>query len=415
MSDNIRRVYLRDKDGNILSPVTGDGGISGSAVSYESQDLTEAQQMQARANQGLYYEDGTPAGTITWNGDTTGLEKYTVPGSEVYKVADVPKDIPIDAFLSYTDSSSATEQQFTQVADYGAMLAQYGFDVEGICILGLNSDSAVIVADNFSASDGETVSSIDGICFTSNIRSFTYDAYGGSVHPIDKKYLSELKAVEYVEQSLTEAQYMQARKNQDLYYEESSTTSASGSYNVLGEPTQYMTYSPNSYFVGYSNFVDCLYAGYYGIGSNEPIGVSGMVVDSVQLKVSNQYHDAEVVTQTSDYILVRYAYSQYQSYYGVIVWAESANVSISGMGTLTVPYGTWLSCNCGEDSSYFGVSYYTQEIKIEYHTTSVTTNQVPAKYIPTQSINASSDNSHFATTKAVYDIVGNVETLLAAL
>ena len=100
MSDNIRRVYLRDKDGNILSPITG-GGSSEGAISYEPQTLTEAQQMQARKNQGLYNKKAIPGFTITWDGDTTGKESIDFgEGYAFYKMADSPTQIVVDSVQS---------------------------------------------------------------------------------------------------------------------------------------------------------------------------------------------------------------------------------------------------------------------------------------------------------------------------
>lgn len=62
----------------------GGGGGTADAVQYIPQELTESQQMQARKNQGLYYSEGGGEDvTLTWDGDTTGLE--TIGG--LYKVS----------------------------------------------------------------------------------------------------------------------------------------------------------------------------------------------------------------------------------------------------------------------------------------------------------------------------------------
>ena len=102
MSDNIRRVYLRDKDGNILSPITGGGGTTEGAISYEPQELTEAQQMQSRKNQGLYYK-GRGQGEVvyTWDGDTEGLESVSMgEGATLFKVTEDISEIPSDGITS---------------------------------------------------------------------------------------------------------------------------------------------------------------------------------------------------------------------------------------------------------------------------------------------------------------------------
>lgn len=62
----------------------GGGGGSSDAVQYIPQELTEAQQIQARKNQGLYWSKESSA---TWDGDTAGLDSimgmwYKVPAFE---------------------------------------------------------------------------------------------------------------------------------------------------------------------------------------------------------------------------------------------------------------------------------------------------------------------------------------------
>ena len=84
----------------------GGGGDATDAVKYTEQTLTESQQMQARKNQGLYYEEeGLVDKTITFDGDTPpssdwkdtafGIVNMDSPTSDLYiKVSDeVP---PID-------------------------------------------------------------------------------------------------------------------------------------------------------------------------------------------------------------------------------------------------------------------------------------------------------------------------------
>ena len=78
----------------------GGGGDATDAVKYTEQTLTESQQMQARKNQGLYYEEeGLVDKTITFDGDTPpssdwkdtafGIVNMDSPTSDLYiKVSD---------------------------------------------------------------------------------------------------------------------------------------------------------------------------------------------------------------------------------------------------------------------------------------------------------------------------------------
>ena len=53
-----------------------DANASAEAVKYTTQSLTEEQQTQSRKNQGLYYEEVSPAGTIEWDGTITDRDWF---------------------------------------------------------------------------------------------------------------------------------------------------------------------------------------------------------------------------------------------------------------------------------------------------------------------------------------------------
>lgn len=58
----------------IIDLIDGGGGGTSDAVQYVPQTLTEAQQMQARKNQGLYYTETSPEQLVVeWDGNTDGL------------------------------------------------------------------------------------------------------------------------------------------------------------------------------------------------------------------------------------------------------------------------------------------------------------------------------------------------------
>lgn len=54
----------------------GGGGSAAGAVSYNEQELTEEQQMQARKNQDLYYSELIPGQTISWDGTITDRDWF---------------------------------------------------------------------------------------------------------------------------------------------------------------------------------------------------------------------------------------------------------------------------------------------------------------------------------------------------
>lgn len=171
---------------------SGGGGGTSDAVQYIPQELTESQQMQARKNQGLYYEEEeTLAGVISWDGNTEGKESIDLGGILAYKVANFPKDIPQDAWLGYTSTEELETTPFTQIVDYGQTMP----GAEGKMLLGaISGGGVVIVADQFSMdADGTTIEA-DGIYFTLNARSFSYDAYDGEVHQIPAKYIPNVGA-----------------------------------------------------------------------------------------------------------------------------------------------------------------------------------------------------------------------------
>ena len=58
-------------NGTAASVSNGVASISLPAVLTSSQVLTSEQMMQARKNQGLYYDESQSGATITWNGDTS--------------------------------------------------------------------------------------------------------------------------------------------------------------------------------------------------------------------------------------------------------------------------------------------------------------------------------------------------------
>lgn len=212
-------------------------------------------------------------------------------------------------------------------------------------------------------------------------------------------------AVKYTEQTLTEAEQMQARENLDLYRDGFVSREDYGDWNAGSKPSTLMLLQPNDYFIGLEDLTPCFYAGSSGKAGTEPIGQSGMVVDEAYLSEFNGpiLSPAQVVEQTDDYIVLKA-----NNHHAVIVWADSAVVSIQGLGTFTIPQGTFVECEiegiefAGEEEPI--VYYCVSNISIIYHYMAPATIKVPAKYLPiTTSLSASSTNNQVPGAKAVYD------------
>ena len=88
-------------NGTAASVSNGVASISLPAVLTSSQVLTSEQKMQARKNQGLYYDESKSGATITWNGDVSSgynsSNNFNFGGIDMYKVASGPVDIPLSA------------------------------------------------------------------------------------------------------------------------------------------------------------------------------------------------------------------------------------------------------------------------------------------------------------------------------
>lgn len=115
-------IYQRALDivNNRINPdiPQGGGGGSSDAVQYIPQELTEAQQMQARKNQGLYYEE-----------DVVGylLEEITVDVEEALAYNPIPESPPIVGGEKYILVRDGVEWEVTAGLYYG-MYPYVGFD-----------------------------------------------------------------------------------------------------------------------------------------------------------------------------------------------------------------------------------------------------------------------------------------------
>ena len=175
MAEKINNTYFFRK--------AGGGGSASEAVKYTEQTLTEAQQMQARKNQGLYYTEGTPAGVITWDGNTEGKEKVDLDFYSLYKIADAPADLPGDKIIKVLNASN---EEFTFGTQ--SMNPISGYLVGGECTLG-SEHGAFFIANNPHLEYPTPFEGLVGIYVSDNVRTIEYDAYGETIHQIPSEYL----------------------------------------------------------------------------------------------------------------------------------------------------------------------------------------------------------------------------------
>lgn len=274
---------LKEYEGGEWKTVAGGGGDSSDAIKYSEQELTEAQQMQARKNQGLYYEEVAEIETdielsqiiygyqyqyYTWKNigfylqgirdESNNFVPYAAPSSisdvhsfgweTSYSQSTPPADIEVvigesavllseGIYLLYGPGANIVDGPSNPGKNY-----QY-------CIVALDGNSEGLTAGFYYPSYNEQ----SGI---PDIVSVKYLASEVTINKVPDKYLPEIKTdvVQYVpqeltaeqqaqartnigagtsnfngnpvlvtEQELTESQKMLARKNQGLYYEEEGT------------------------------------------------------------------------------------------------------------------------------------------------------------------------------------------------
>lgn len=230
-------------------------------------------------------------------------------------------------------------------------------------------------------------------------------------------------AVKYTEQTLTEAQQMQARKNLDLYWGEiedigdvtfTASYDWSAGYKTLNLDTQeYLdgcvtqteisgewSYPTMEQIVG-SHYIS---SGSSGWGQHQSAGPQG-----TQVEITSQM----VFPLRSDNLVYGIG-SSINDIYIVVVLPQASTNTFTLYG-YTVTVGNW--GETGRVAFYSdsdGTAHFVDELV--YHLVDAEINLVPSKYLPiTTSLSASSTNNEVPGAKAVYDTIGNIETLLSAL
>lgn len=373
----------------------GGGGGTSDAVQYIPQELTEAQQMQARKNQGLYYTEGTPAGVITWDGNTEEKEKVDLDFYSLYKIADAPADLPGDKIIKVLNASN---EEFTFGTQ--SMNPTSGYLVGGECTLG-SEHGAFFIANNPHLEYPTPFEGLIGIYVSDNVRTIEYDAYGETIHQIPSEYLED--AVLYSPQTLTESEQMRARKNLDLYntMTEVVTDDFAGQvYRIEVDPSTGRPffgwageYAAPGYSYGFASAGISIPSGYSTVSKNgftingkEPVVSSG---ENWQMMVDPDNNEAILVETTAENVIVN-------TRFGSIVF-EYPGLYASAVLEIY------------NESDYYGCTLNSLVNSFSENRTITTdvVSQIPYKYIPTQSVGSSADNQHFPTAKNVYDYVRN--------
>ena len=156
------------------------------AVSYGVQTLTEDQQIQARKNLGLYYKK--TLFDISWDGDTTGKEKWSDDtGSGFFKVGSVPEQIEVG--LSVTITFLTEGQTFfteNEIEDFSS-----DFGVEADTVYGIGSTLCLIVQKEFIVKDSTVYEEMNGATLSPGVYFIKSGSnYVSRVYRVDEQKIS---------------------------------------------------------------------------------------------------------------------------------------------------------------------------------------------------------------------------------
>lgn len=167
----------------IIDLIEEGGGGTSDAVQYVPQELTEAQQMQARKNQGLYCSSAIAGGSIEWDGDTSSITPIMFMGQiPLYRIAESPTDIPINSILNYKDESQ-------EIKSFDIMRTIADFEGQGDGFVCVNeSEMAVVLIAQNAIIESDT---FNGIYFTANVRALYYSAFERIENKISPDYIEK--------------------------------------------------------------------------------------------------------------------------------------------------------------------------------------------------------------------------------
>lgn len=359
-TSNPEEYVLKEYDGAWKVIAGGGGGSSTeTAVSYDEQTLTEAQQMQARKNQGLYYD--FPEEIKTAKGRDAG-ETY----GEYHKfiTSDTPLPDDIKGIYDRDGSSMVYSIDDSQLPNYYLVNHNQYWPAFFLVIL---QESA----------EGTYANWPEGIYIRTAGLPSDYDRYSleyaikaEEVSKIPSKYLPESDAVQYVPQELTEAQKMQARKNQGLYckYEgvgekEVKTTTAEcntklNTSDCIVKPKEWDMYQFRCRISDDTPSVSDL-IGFYDYG--------GILQDISTLTITQENGYYTAVKPNMGDMGLRF-----------FVVAETARLTIDG-ATTTWTKGIWVTAES------YDTDLYIQDMQcsgVKYNGTVEIISKVPEEYIP---------------------------------
>lgn len=387
--------------GSALPPIlTGLNEMAGKAVSPDSTDMSEADQMAVRKNLGLYYETPEEDNTVQYDGNPDGKELYK-DGALVRLSENIPSEADILAVDKNGEEITAT---FETIGDNDSFLIKD----ESISIF-------VIIA-------GEETGDYEGLPtgiygYTAHPEyALTYKVADAYVGEIPERFLPEgtRDAVRYVpqeltaeqqsqartnigagtsnfngnpvlvtEQELTETQQMQARKNQDLYYSDVETQEVEKTFyrdtafEAQGTDDFVLVSKPSAFTY---NFL-------YRFLNDTP-----QAEDIVQVYNDGWVAGTPTIVTESGYIVIDSGI--------LVVYEDNKQITWEGQ-SVTLDKGIWAYMydylyGAGGDG-YNG---------IKYNETTETVHKVPATYLPlTTNLSAQSTDLEAPTAKTVYDFV----------
>lgn len=301
-------------------------------VLYDNQELTEEQQMQVRKNLDLYYSEGTPAGVITWDGNTEGKEQISLDYYTVYKIADAPLDLPISKIIKVLNANG---DEFTFAG--GNLNPESGRLEAAECMLG-SEFGGFFIADNPHFNVSTPFEGLSGIYVTENIRTIEYDAYGETIHHIEPKYIEQA----------TEEGNMDVRKRLGLYYEEKTIE------RLETSPDQDVQIIDDTISIGAQKVSDIPIDANYLIGEKFGYGQQGMDIEEIVIT-----NDMIVSDVNYTRILVNSSNPDYSPNWAIAIVPEDTTI-----GTHAFSKGIWLV----QDTHWLDVPI-------------TKTSQIPPKYI----------------------------------
>lgn len=346
----------------ILDLIDEGGGGTSDAVQYVPQDLTESEQMQARKNQGLYYEGIEIAEQdITLSMLSNAPKSYSWKGVLFYFQWDNLTQTPYPAPRTIADVLSFGWNASGQITEMDVVVGENAALVaEGVYVLyGPDADPEI------GPSSGVEDYQYCIVAFEGNAESLdagfyypSYNEWSPSKYIDSVKYLGETPTIHHIEpkyiEQATEEGNMDVRKRLGLYYEETGI--------------EKLEYDPDGQQVSGG---PAFYEEYFIKASDTPIDLDDLGTTMAYIGLDEETE----VEITPDKILDESAMGYYCVFQngeqqGMPIVTVILNDSASPFGA-TLTKGVWFCLSGSGD-------YHT--LWVEHSATTV--HQIPAKYIP---------------------------------